>query len=297
MADMTALTMASWLPEVWSPLASIAFRTNTVLAPLLDHSWESELGPGRGDTVNIPSFAQNQRSQTTTRATFGTGAALTFNAVTEGQTQLKVDTMETDAHRMPVEMSLQAMPGYVVRLTQGMGQAIAQKVDYKIASDDTNGFDVFTAIGTDNTDVSDDTVLEGETALNDAFAPTGDRFFVVSPATRASLIKVEAYRNSLYATAVGNLPGDVGMEPFSMNGYMGQIYTLKVYMSGNLEAGTSGKKNAMFHREAIAMVMQQDVTVVGGLNIADGLFNEYAAYCVFGIKLVKTAVGREVDGK
>ena len=291
MADMTAVTMATYLPVVYSALATITYRANNVTWPLLDHSWEPEIGVGRGSTVDIASFTQNARTDAVKRTTFGTGATLTFNANTEAQVQLVVNTMVYDAYRMPVEMVVQKMPNYDTLLAEGIGTALAGYVDYDVASDNTNGFDAFTAIGTDNVDVTSDVFLQGEQNLNDNMAPVPGRFFVISPATRGSLLNIEVFRNQLYAPAIGNLAGKKGP------GYLGPINTLAVYMSANLEAGTSGKKNFMGHTQAIACAMQQNVTLLRGMNIADGLFNETVGYVVYGIKLVKSGFGREVDGK
>jgi len=289
MADMTGTTMASWLPEQWSELATITYRSNTVLWDLIDRRWEPEVGVGRGDTVNIPGFTQN--TSATKRSTFGTGASITFDAVTESQVQLVVNTMAYKAFRIPAEMSVQSMPKYVDLLTNGIGQAVALQADSDVASDNSNGLDAFTAIGTDNVDITEDTLFTAETNLDDNNAPAENRHLVVSPASKASLMKIEAFRNSLYGGAVGNLPGD---RPY---GLIGSVYSYDVWVSNNLESGTSGKKNALFHMEAIAGAMQKNITMVADVNIEDGIFNQVAGYAVYGIKLVKTAFGREVDGK
>ena len=289
MADMTGTTMATWLPEQWSELATITYRTNVVLPNLMDRRWEPEVGVGRGDTVNIPNFTQN--TSATKRSTFGTGASLTFDAVTESQTQLVVNQMAYKAFRMPVEMAVQTMPSYVSLLTDGIGEACAIKIDSELAGDNSNGLDAFTATGTDNVDITEDTLFTAETNLGDNNAPLQDRFLVVSPASRASLLKIEAFRNSLYQSTIGSIGGDKG------RGYLGRVYTYDVYESNNLEDGTSGKKNAMFQREAIAYAEQQSVTMVQDLNIEDGLFHQYAGYVVYGHKMVKSAFGREIAGK
>ena len=289
MADMTGTTMATWLPEQWSELATITYRTNVVLPNLMDRRWEPEVGVGRGDTVNIPNFTQN--TSATKRSTFGTGASLTFDAVTESQTQLVVNQMAYKAFRMPVEMAVQTMPSYVSLLTDGIGEACAIKIDSELAGDNSNGLDAFTATGTDNVDITEDTLFTAETNLGDNNAPLQDRFLVVSPASRASLLKIEAFRNSLYQSTIGSIGGDKG------RGYLGRVYTYDVYESNNLEDGTSGKKNAMFQREAIAYAEQQSVTMVQDLNIEDGLFNQTAGYVVYGHKMVKSGFGREIAGK
>lgn len=290
MANMTGSTMGTWLPEQWSELATITYRTNVVLPNLMDRRWEPEVGVGRGDTVNIPNFTQN--TDATKRSTFGTGATLTFDAVQESQTQLVVNQMAYKAFRIPVELAVQTMPSYVSLLTDGIGEACAITIDNELATDNSNGLDAFTAIGTDNVDITEDTLFTGETNLGDSNAPLQDRFLVVSPASRASLLKIEAFRNSLYQSTVGSIGGDKG------RGYLGRVYTYDVYESNNLDqANISGTKNAMFQREAIAYAEQQSVTMVQDLNIEDGLFNQTAGYVVYGHKLVKTDFGREIAGK
>lgn len=289
MADMTHTTMDKYIPEVWSTLATITYRSNVVLPDLMDRRWEPEFGVGRGDTVNIPAFTQN--SSASKRSTFGTGASLTFDAVTESQTQLVVNQMAYKAFRMPLEGKLQVLSVYEPLLTQGIGEAIALKIDSELAADNTNGIDALTAIGTDNVDVTDDLILEAETVLNDGDAPLESRYLVVSPATRASMMKIDTLRNQLYSASVGNLPGDKGA------GYIGKVYTLDVYMSNNLEAGTSGKKNGCFQRECIAFAMQKDISIESDLNIEDGLFHQVVGWAAYGFKLVKSGFGREVDGK
>ena len=289
MADMTATTMATYLPEQWSSLASITYRSNTVLPPLMDRRWEPEIGVGRGDTVNIPNFTQNTGANK--RSTFGTGASLTFDAVTESQTQLVVNQMAYKAFRVPAEMGVQAISTYVPLLTEGIGQAVALKVDSELAGDNSNGLDAFTAIGSDNVDVTDDLILQAQQVLDDANAPNESRYLVVSPGTWTSMLKIERYTNSLYASAIGNVNGDKGP------GFVGSLYTFDIYKSNNLEAGTAGTKNALFQKEAIAFAEQKSITMVKDLNVEDGLFDQYVGYNVYGHKIVKSGFGSEIDAK
>ena len=291
--NMTATTMDKWLPEQWSSLATVTYRSNTVIVPLLDHRWEPELGVGRGDTVNIPKFSQNTsaRNRGAGTGTFGTAVALTFDAETEGQIQLVANKLGYKGFSMPVEMALQTMPNYITLLTEGIGKALALFVDNQVAADGTNGFDAFTAIGSDNVDVTDDLLLQAIQVLDDANADYDSRYFVVSPATYVSLLKVERYSNSLYGGSIGTLDGSKG------TGFVGSVYNVDVYKSNNLEAGTAGTKNACFQKEAIAFAEQQSVKIVNDLNIEDGLLEQYVGYNVFGHVMVKSGFGSEVAGK
>lgn len=288
MPDMTSTTLATYLQEIWSQLATVIYSAETMLEPLMDHRWEPETGVGRGDTINIPTFTPATSSQK--RSTFGTGAGLTFTAVTESQVQLLVDQMAYQAFQLPVEMSLQTMTTYVPALTADIGGAIAQQIETELASDNTNGLDAFTAVGTDNEAITEDLILDTEDVLNNINAKMDSRYLVVSPATRSDLLRIEIYRNSLYASLAA-LAAEKGQ------GFLGRINSLDVYMSNKLESGTNGKKNAMFQREAIAFAGQSGIKVVKDLEISEGLFEAVAGWRVYGFKLVKASHGREVDAR
>ena len=185
------------------------------------------------------------------------------------------------------------MPNYIPLLVDGQAQAIALQVDADIASDNTNGFDAFTTnvVGTDNVDITDDDLLEAETDLNNVNAPMNDRFLVISPATRGSMMKIEAVRNSLYANTIGNIDGAKGA------GVLGGVLSFQAIMSNNLEAGVAGKKNAAFQMEAIAYAEQLSVQTAKDLNIEDGVFNQWVTYQTCGFLHVKETFGVEVDSK
>ena len=293
-ADMTSTTLASWTPEVWSAKALVTYRSNTVLEPLMDHSWESELGQGRGDTVNVGGFTQNNaaKNRGAGTGTFGTGATVTFDAVTEGQTQIAVNRFYYKANRAPVEAEAQVLPQYMSLLAAGRGQAIALQVDEDLGDDSTNGIDAFTTIvGQDNQDLTDDDLLEIVTDLNNVNAPQTGRVGVVSPASWASMMKIESVRNSQYAASIGNLEGDKSA------GRVGRVLGFDIHMSNNLPAGTSGKKNAFFHKEALAFIGQVGLQTISGDNIADGVFKEHITFRTCGFKIMKNTFGVEVASK
>lgn len=293
MADMTATTMANWIPKVYSAKASVTYRARTMFVPLLDHTWEPELGVGRGDTVNIPFFSQNNspRNRGAGTGTFGTGAAITFDATTEDKAQLVVDRFYYKAFRQPVESQAQLMSNYTIMLIEGQGDAIRLQIDADIAADNTNGFDAFTtAVGADNVDLTEDVLLTVQTSLNGQNTRK-KRNLAVSPAGHSSLMKIEAFRNQLYAGAMGNLDGAKGQ------GYVGQVLSFDTYMSNNLEAGTAGKKGAAWDTEAIAFAEQLSLKTLNDMNLEDGVFEQWVTFNTCGFKIVKNAFGNEVDMK
>ena len=105
MADMTLVTMAAYIFQVYSRLPTITYRSNTVSTMFLDRRWEPELGAGVGKAVIIPGFTQNNsaKNRGAGTGTFGTGAAITFDAATESTVTLTVNRFYYKADRQPVE--------------------------------------------------------------------------------------------------------------------------------------------------------------------------------------------------
>ncbi len=293
MADMTAATMAIFTPTIWSEEASITLRTNRVAVQTLDHRWEAGL-QGAGDRVNIPRFSQNTSpsNRGAGTGTFGTGAATTFSAITETNVALIVNRYYYKADRRAVESGRQVMPVYDRLLQEGRALAIAVQIDADVLSDATNGVaSLTTSVGADNIDLTEDDFLTAETNINNAFAYSTDRFCLLSPASRGSALKIESFRNSLYAGAIGNLDGKMGL------GYIGQILSFDVYMTGNLAAGTNGKKNAAYQRECIAYAEQLRMQTDMSTNIQDGNFYQFITFMTCGFIKVKDANGVLLLGK
>lgn len=291
MPDITlsSATTAGYVPQVWSRKSSLVYRKYTVLADKMDRRWEPETGVARGDRINIPIFTQG--STATKRSTFGTAAALTFTNISDSYAVLIVDDMAYKAYRWAQELNQVKIKELESILTEDIGGSVATQIDADLAGDNTDGIDALIAVGVDNVDITLDDLISIETTLNDASAKEEDRFVVVSPASRGSLVNIEKLSNSLYAATTGVVKGDKG------KGYLGPVLSFETYMSNNLEAGTAGKKNAAFQRECIALCVSKELQVVRDTNIEDGIIDQIAGYAVYGFKLVKSNHGRELDGK
>lgn len=291
MADITITTHAQFIPELWGTMVLEPYRKHLVLAPLMDHKYEKLLtNAGYGDTVNVPDFTGPVIGDVQTLTNM-TGTITEAAAVTEAQNQIVVNTR--NAMNQPVDdiAKLQSRPDLMALFTDRMGYLMAEKLDSNLAGDNSNGLDSFTqVVGTDAIDVTDPNILRCMQYLDDANALPTERFLVVSPATLMSLYGIEKFMNSLYASSAGNLRGNKGY------GHVGSIYDLEVYKTTNLEAGASGTKNAVFQREAIALIQQEDVTVdlrkpVNAIKV------HILAWNAYGFKKLRNTAGVELDGK
>jgi len=287
--DHTKTTLDKYLPEVWSRLISVAYEAMVVIEPLMDHSWQPELPVGAGDLVNVPKFTESTSADK--RSTFGTGAALTYTAVTEGQLQIPVNQMAYKAYRFPVEMSLQAMSKYVPLLIKDVSTGISAQIDTELAADDTSGFDAFTEIGTDNEQITEETLFEAEAVLVSNNMLLQDRFAVWSANSRADLLQIEVLRNQLNTSVVGSVKGNTSQ------GFFGHTLTWDNYVCNNLEAGSNGTKNFMGQHEAIAFIAQNDVTVKQQTDLDAGLFDIIAGWKAYGFLLMKANAGRQVNAR
>ena len=281
MANVTIATAANWIAEYWSTLLLETLHKNLVLAPLMDRRFEKF---GRdGDTIHVPGFAEISATTLTNMT-----GSLTFSSNTESVTNISVNTLAYAAVKIDSAARVQNSVGEMEMLTGEIGRAVGQKIDTDVGTE----MDTFSqTVGTDNVDLTDDNVLRGMQYQDDANADASDRFMAVSPATLGSFRKIDKYMNSLYASSSAALAKGI-----NQRGYVGDIYNLGTHVSTNLPAGSAGTKNMLWHRSAVALVMQKDVSVQRR-EPHDELAEAIVAWTVYGIKLMRNAVGVEMDGK
>ena len=180
-----------------------------------------------------------------------------------------------------------------VRRCEPAGRLLAVKMDSNLAGDNTNGLDSFTQVeGVDNVDLTGDNILRSRQYLDDANCDMEDRVMFVSPASLMSVYAIERYRSNLYTSSSGTLPGNKG------RGYVGRLIDVAcdLYETTNLEAGSAGKKNAMMHKEAIALIVQKEVTVDQRKPV-NAIKTHLLAWQAYGFKKMRSTFGVEMDGK
>lgn len=286
MANVTITTADNFIPEYWSSGVLESLRDNIVLANLVDRQYEKFLSPG-GDRVNVPNLSGLAASTLTNF----TGTLSEASPATEAVTTIVVNTLPYILLPVDNAIRIQSKPDIMALYTDRMGFLVAEQIDSTIAGDNTDGLDSFTqVVGTDNVDLTDDDVLRARQYLDDANGMNSERYMVVSPATLMTFYKEEKYINQLYKNAIGNFDASKG------RGYVGRIYDCDVYETTNLESGANGKKNAMFHREAIALIIQKEINVEHRLP-ANQLATNVIVWGMYGIKKMRNTLGVEMDGK
>lgn len=284
--NITPTTAANFIPEIWSKDAKIAVEANLVLAKRVNRQFEAELQ--MGDTLHIPDVSN---------MTVGNKAAntdVTFETITEGETQVLVNKHKYAAFKLEDIVAVQASQDLMARYTDRIGYALSKQVDTDLGALYT---DLGQTVGSQGSAVTDANLRRAIQYLDDADAPSGDRTWVVKPSAMADILGIDKF---VRADAVGYLASmspivkatlEKGeFNPAEVKGYFGQIYGVAVFVSTNVaSSGTSPitYHNMLFHKDAFILVMQQDIRIQNDYNIRS-LAEEVVADVLYGVKTFRS---------
>jgi len=230
-------------PNVWSSEVLMFVKANLVLLPLVRH-YDTDIS-AYGQTVEIPNVSTitaNLKAQNT---------LVTLNYNTETKTTITINQHYESSFLLEDIEKIQSKYDLRTDYTQAAAYAIAAKVDNIIATLMTNAF---TGYGTYGTALNDTLILAVNRYLDDSKAPQTDRSFVVTPQGKQEMLAIDKY---IRYDAIG-----VGGDQNSiLNGQIGQIYAVNVFMSQNLVQVTSSpnqNNHLFFHKDAVAIAMQEN---------------------------------------
>lgn len=230
-------------PLVWSNEVLMFVKANLVLLPLVKHYDAEVQSYGQSVTIpNVSTITANPKSQNT---------LVTLNYNIETSTVITINQHYESSFLLEDIEKIQAKYDLRTDYTQAAAYAIASKVDNGIANYMTSGF---TAYGAYGTALNDQVILFVNRYLDDAKAPGTNRSFVVTPQGKQEMLAIDKY---IRYDAIG-----VGGDNNSiLNGQIGEIYGVKVFMSQNLvQLTTTPNQNnhLFFHQEAFAVAMQEN---------------------------------------
>jgi hypothetical protein len=229
-------------PNVWSSEVLMFVKANLVLLPLVKH-YDAEVS-SYGQTVEIPNVSAitaNAKAQNT---------VVTLNYVTETKTTITINQHYESSFLLEDIAAIQSKEDLRSDYTQSAAYAIAAKIDNGLANAMTSAF---TGYGTFGTALGDVLILAGNRYLDDSKAPQGDRSLVVTPQGKQEMLNIDKYIR-YDAIGVG------GSDNSILNGQIGEIYGIKVFMSQNLVQVTTNpnqNNHLLFHKEAFAVAVQQ----------------------------------------
>ena len=248
----TTTTADTTIPELWSAITADQREENIIIFNMFDRRYEEEARGKPYDIIHI----QGISNYATGAVTLGVGGTLSSEAMVFA-TQINLTINTHIYHLIDIEYEAELMSN-ISLMEKGAGKsgyAMALSMDDTLAGlvDDfsTNALGQL-AVGLD-----EDDVRTAARMLDDAIAPTDNRFLVVAPIQLRNLQGQEAFRNSLYKEAVGTLSANAATRQ-----YHGKIYGAGLYATGNVEgSNAAGHDNGMWHKESVAVAVIDNMRV------------------------------------
>ena len=264
---------ASFIPKLWSDEIIAEYEKSLVMKPLIK---SLKMVGKKGDTINIPMPVRGSANQKLTET------QVTLVADASENKQIVVDQHWEYSRLIEDITSVQALASMRKFYTQDAGYALATKVDSDlvataIASFSTVGHATDTglivpAVAGSAGDFSDAAFRDAIQILDDADVPMDNRKLVVPPAARNHIMGIDRYVSSDFVNGKG-----------VVNGKIGELYGINVYVSTNLPDNGSGEKPCLlFHTDALVIAEQMAVRTqtqykqeyLADLMTADTLYGE-----------------------
>jgi hypothetical protein len=264
---------ATFIPKLWSDEILAEYEKSLVMKPLVK---SLKMAGKKGDTINIPMPLRGSANQKVTET------QVTLVADTSGNKQIIVDQHWEYSRLIEDITSIQALPSMRKFYTQDAGYALATKVDADLIATAIANFTsvgmasdtglVVPAVAGSAGDFNDQTFRDAIQLLDDADVPMDNRKLVIPPAARNQIMGIDRYVSSDFVNGKG-----------VVNGKIGELYGINVYVSTNLPDNGSGEKPCLlFHTDALVIAEQLAVRTqtqykqeyLADLMTADTLYGE-----------------------
>jgi N4-gp56 family major capsid protein len=290
---VTTTTAAKFIPAIWSDEIVAAYKKNLVAANLIK---KMNFKGKKGDTVHIPSPTRGSASAK------AASTQVTLIAATESEVLVSINKHYEYSRLIEDIVEAQALSSLRSFYTDDAGYALAKQVDtdlirlgrvsnggvvgtsdYATAATSTNAFigsngtTVYNSSTSNAAALTDAAIRRTIQRLDDSDVPMDNRFFIVPPSSRNTLMGLARFTEQAFV-------GEQGANNTIRNGNIGDVYGVQVYVSTNADsgAGSSGADRIclMGHKDAYILVEQQGVRAqtqykqeyLGTLFTADTLY-------------------------
>ena len=264
---------ATFIPKLWSDEILAEYEKSLVMKPLVK---SLKMAGKKGDTINIPMPLRGSANQKLTET------QVTLVADTSSNKQIVVDQHWEYSRLIEDITSVQALASMRKFYTQDAGYALASKVDSDLIATAIANFTtvghatanglVTPAVAGSAEDFSDQAFRDAIQILDDNDVPMDNRKLVIPPAARNHIMGIDRYVSSDFVNGRG-----------VVNGKIGELYGVDVFVSTNLPANASSEKPCLlFHTDALVIAEQMAVRTqtqykqeyLADLMTADTLYGE-----------------------
>jgi len=266
--NVTTTTAAKFIPEIWSDEIVAAYKSNLVAANLFS---KMSFKGKKGDVLHIPKPTRGSASAK------AASTQVTLIAATENEVLVNINKHYEYSRLIEDIVETQALSSLRKFYTDDAGHAIAKQVDtdliqlgrtagsgtaYSTANATTNAFlgsngtTVYNSSSSNAAALADAGVRRTIQRLDDADVPMTDRFLIVPPSTRNTLMGIDRFNSESFV-------GEQGQNNTIRNGEIGDLYGVKVFVTTNADsgAGSSGADRIclMAHKDAFCLAEQMGV--------------------------------------
>ena len=284
MPNITTTTAAVFIPALWSVETLRATEVALVAAPLVKRF--DALVTSRGNAIHIPNVSNLVANPKTSNTEVQT------QAITETETLLNIDKWYEASFRVEDMAATQSNYDLRAEYSTKAGYAIAKQVDTDVLglyADFTN-----VAVGTYNTAIDEDTILDAVLALDENDIPMEDRYLVINPAQKNEIMKIDKFVRKDYVGQY-QTPG-MNVKGPNTRFLWGDIYGYPVYYTNNtpVTVATPAQTHCMlFQKEAMALALQQAPRMQAAYWLP-ALAWYVVTDVLYGVKALRTNAGVEI---
>jgi hypothetical protein len=283
--NTTTTTAAVYIPQLWSDEIIATFKSNLTLANLVTRF--NQAGK-KGSVINVPNFARGSASAKTQ------GSQVTLIAPTDTNTTITINKWFEYSRLIEDIVAIQALDSLRQAYTDDGGYALAKQVDtdlvqlgrsanggagtaaYGGAFIGGDGTTAYTSGTPNQTALTDPAIRRTIQRFDDADFPMMDRFFLVPPSARNTLMGISRFTEQAF---VGEAAGGNTIR----NGKLGDIYGIPVYVSSNADTATGAARIAiMGHKSWVALAIQEEVRSQTQYK-QEYLSDLFTADCLYGV--------------
>lgn len=260
---VTKTTADKFIPEIWSDEIIAAYKKNLVAANLFS---KMSFTGKKGDTLHIPKPTRGDASEKTAQS------QVTLIAATETEIQVLINKHYEYSRLIEDIVEVQALASLRKFYTDDAGYALAKQVDTDLirlgrAANGGNGTAAYntaylggdgTTAYVDGTNVgtalADSAIRRSIQRLDDADVPMDNRFLIVPPSTRNTLMGIARFTEQSFT-------GEAAGGNTIRNGQIGDVYGVKVYVTTNADTATTNTTRIalLAHKDAFVLAEQMGV--------------------------------------
>jgi len=260
---VTKTTADKFIPEIWSDEIVAAYKKSLVAANLFS---KMSFKGKKGDTLHIPKPTRGNASAK------AASTQVTLIAATESEVQVLINKHYEYSRLIEDIVETQALASLRKFYTDDAGYALAKQVDTDLiqlgraanggdgsadydkaylGGDGTTAYVDGTNVGTALTDAAIRRTIQ---RLDDGDVPMTDRFLIVPPSARNTLMGIARFTEQAFV-------GEQGGSNTIRNGQIGDIYGVKVFVSTNADTAstTTSRIALMAHKDAFVLAEQMGV--------------------------------------